>query len=980
MKKFLSLILSVMMLSGLISIPANAAGAGAYVNDSDMTGVSSTQGTASWIVTIDPNSADSAALAATDMTSLSGSNQTIWAGTSVAVYSLPLPTVPAGKIITSAEFRVSSRWETEPTAIAYSYKMPGEHDMTKITIGDMQKFVPGNNLGSGEYYLAPVKTGDEYWYSTYIYRNRYDVTDYISECIEAGQTNVYIAVAHGSAVKAYRYDKEYKAKLYYTLGDIPDFEVTQTTPANNAQNAPMSGNAVFTFSNNVKSATAKVAGSDGAEVFVEGKTVKVPYTSEGNSLCEISVTASDKYGHETTATLKFTTERDIIDAEVLVADSAASWCNGGSSRSFSGDFTTDFLSIGSDGAAFYKLPVPEVEVGKYLSSYKLKLLVKLPEDTINALDEADNIRAYAVGDEYKFEDGLYIAGEENDDLSNVTSVINDYASYKAGDIKAIETNEENTLLIEVELTSLARMSKDELVVALTLNSANGAKFASEANVLYEIENNPRIKFHSPKISLWGCELTGAGFGVYTDGESIAKSVTITNASGVEAEGVKFEYNPHSNKIELSKSIVLDESANYSVVIKEGAEDSFGNKLTDKIEVASFETGKFIAVTPEQKDALWNAFTSSDDGEELSEKWELFADVFKFDVPSFKEISYPEIFFKRLAANTDKEIYSSYSENNAQKLCELFEALALEVSTEQALLGEVSGVTHMSEVEKLITNEEKAKLLGIEVYLVDYESLYSKDSVNVALMGKAYKEVSDFVAVFVPALEEALENNEAPSGGSVVGDGASKPSGKGSSSFGNPGYNPPLAQTPSEEVKPASKFNDISGYDWANDAIELLADRSIVNGRAEGVFAPGENVTRAEFVTMIVNAFGWYDTGSESAFTDVSANDWFTAHVASGANKGIITGDGGLFNPNVSITREDMAVIAFRALLASGKTLDAEKSFTDSGVMADYAIEAIGKMAGSGVLSGMPDGSFEPKRNLTRAEAAVVIYNMLTKLS
>ena len=951
MKKFLSLILSVMMLSGIFTISAHAAGE--YVNDADMEGVSYTLGTGSWIVSYDP-AADETTLAATEMTSANG-NYNVGNRKNAGVYRLPLPEIPVGKTIESAEFRMTSYY---PTAryMTYSYMMPGDDwNMATVTVGDMQQIIDGANLGSGDTYLANTKTGDEYVSGTN-YRNRYDATEYVQEAVANGQENIWFAVTYHGTIKAYRHNYSgCEAKLFYTLKDVPAFELEETTPTKGSQKNPVSGEAVFTFSDDVKFANAAVGGAD-AEVVIDGNNVTVPYEAKEDTLCSITVTASDKYGQKITETLTFRTARDIIDMEEPALGS--SYCNG-EDESLSIEGFTPILNLEEGSAAFYKLSAPEVEEGKYLSSYKLKMLVKLPEGTKNLLDEAKNIRAYAPGD----------ADE-------------DFASNKAGDIKAFETDEENTLLIEVELTALVREKSGDFIVALT--STTGAMFASheseDTKVLYEIENNPRIKFHSPETKIWGCELTYAGFGVYTDAESLADYVTITDDSGFEAEGVSFAYNPHSNRIEFSGSVVLNEFTNYMVVIREGATDSFGNTLDDEVEIAFFETGKYIAVSPEEKDELWSIFTSSDDKDKLSEKWNLFVDVFEIDVPSYDEISDTDIFFERTAQNEDRANYASYSDENAEKLCEIFETIASEVSKEQAILGKISSVAHMSQIEKLITDEENAKILGIEEYIEDYESLYSTESVDKKLMNAEYKDAAAFRDIFVPALEKALKNNEKPSKGSGVGSGASKPSGSASGSFGNPGVNPPIVTTPEEEIKSETKFSDMAGYEWASDAIEYLAAKSVVNGRADGIFAPGEKVTRAEFITMIVNAFGWYNKDATSSFTDVTANDWFSAHVASGADKGIVKGSGASFNPNANITREDMAVIAFRTLLASGKTLNGEKSFTDTGVMADYAIEAIGKMAGSGVLSGMPDGSFEPKRNLTRAEAAVVIYNMLTKLS
>lgn len=221
MRKLLSLLLAVLMTATLFTVPAFAAGE--YVADADMdtTVWTGFQGDQTWLVNIDPAAADTSAIAGTKQESgsnfaISGSNG---ATKQAAVYVLTLPAVPEGKMNETAEFRVSS-WASTATAIDHSYKMPGVEDMSKITIGDMQKFIPGNKLGGGEHYLAPVKTGDAY-YSGNVYRNRYDITGYINECIAAGQKKICIALAHGYTVKAYRHNQSNKAKIYYTLTDAP---------------------------------------------------------------------------------------------------------------------------------------------------------------------------------------------------------------------------------------------------------------------------------------------------------------------------------------------------------------------------------------------------------------------------------------------------------------------------------------------------------------------------------------------------------------------------------------------------------------------------------------------------------------------------------------------------------------------------------------------------------------------------------------
>ena len=55
---------------------------------------------------------------------------------------------------------------------------------------------------------------------------------------------------------------------------------------------------------------------------------------------------------------------------------------------------------------------------------------------------------------------------------------------------------------------------------------------------------------------------------------------------------------------------------------------------------------------------------------------------------------------------------------------------------------------------------------------------------------------------------------------------------------------------------------------------------------------------------------------------------------------------------------------------------ADTEFSDNGAIADYAKDAVGKMQVAKIINGMPDGSFAPKDSLNRAQAAVVIYQMM----
>lgn len=83
--------------------------------------------------------------------------------------------------------------------------------------------------------------------------------------------------------------------------------------------------------------------------------------------------------------------------------------------------------------------------------------------------------------------------------------------------------------------------------------------------------------------------------------------------------------------------------------------------------------------------------------------------------------------------------------------------------------------------------------------------------------------------------------------------------------------------------------------------------------------------------------------------------------------------------NDSITREQAATILYRALEKKGTTLKtAETTFSDKDNIAEYAAESINALAANEILTGNPDGTFNPKGNTTRAETAVMVYRVYSK--
>ncbi len=178
------------------------------------------------------------------------------------------------------------------------------------------------------------------------------------------------------------------------------------------------------------------------------------------------------------------------------------------------------------------------------------------------------------------------------------------------------------------------------------------------------------------------------------------------------------------------------------------------------------------------------------------------------------------------------------------------------------------------------------------------------------------------------------------------------------------------------------FNDIADLPWAVDAINYLAEKKIVNGYNDGSFLPRNNVTRADYTIMLLNTLGITGTADDN-FTDVPADKYYANYVGLAKKLGIATGYAdGTFAPEAYVTRQDMMLLTYRALSSlenSSITLEADKAaldaFSDKDEISAYAADAIAAMVKAGIVNGS-NGKVDPKSNTTRAQTAVIMYNII----
>lgn len=112
---------------------------------------------------------------------------------------------------------------------------------------------------------------------------------------------------------------------------------------------------------------------------------------------------------------------------------------------------------------------------------------------------------------------------------------------------------------------------------------------------------------------------------------------------------------------------------------------------------------------------------------------------------------------------------------------------------------------------------------------------------------------------------------------------------------------------------SSQFSDITGH-WAESNINAMAAKNILGGYVDGTFKPENTVTRAEFARMMVSALELKSVDYGGQFKDVKANDWFASAVATAYSNGVVSGyPDGTFNPNGNITRAEMVSIISKTL-------------------------------------------------------------------
>lgn len=296
----------------------------------------------------------------------------------------------------------------------------------------------------------------------------------------------------------------------------------------------------------------------------------------------------------------------------------------------------------------------------------------------------------------------------------------------------------------------------------------------------------------------------------------------------------------------------------------------------------------------------------------------------------------------------------------------FDGLTKAIDSYKAVIRGLGGKL-WSELTAYITQNHKVLLNDSAAY--NYWVSLDDRGKNIINQSAAASLPTDNISLFRQGFDSAaelyknsLQTSGGPSSGGVSSGGGSSSKGGGISGTG-------FTADASAVQNSAYEFNDIGGVAWAHDSIYALADSGIISKPQDGLFRPNDEVTREEFIKMLVAAGGIRLDAQQSGFADSSADEWYDRYLAAAKRAGIAAGrDDGTFGVGLSVSRQDAAVFIYRLSAAAAQN---GAEFADDADIADYAKQAVYTMRALGIITGFTDGTFLPNSGLTRAEAAVI---------
>jgi hypothetical protein len=289
-------------------------------------------------------------------------------------------------------------------------------------------------------------------------------------------------------------------------------------------------------------------------------------------------------------------------------------------------------------------------------------------------------------------------------------------------------------------------------------------------------------------------------------------------------------------------------------------------------------------------------------------------------------------------------------------------------SENVIVLALNSTENSSDIKEIIEENADKILITFDADYTNLTQTQIKTLYANMLLKKQYVDYSDIVSKFNSAYNDAKQVTQNPT--YSAGTGASGGGGKGFAVSASP------SSGTSEGAGRTSKFSDVENLTWGKKEINALTNLGIISGMSDDEFAPDNSITREQFCRLIVEAYQIKGT-SEIPFGDVDDKAWYAESIKALYANNLINGISETsFGIGGRITRQDAAVILYNVIkdkLASGY---GGKRFFDEDSISDYAKSAVMAMSSVGIINGYDDNTFGSKKEITRREAAIVLYRAL----
>lgn len=332
----------------------------------------------------------------------------------------------------------------------------------------------------------------------------------------------------------------------------------------------------------------------------------------------------------------------------------------------------------------------------------------------------------------------------------------------------------------------------------------------------------------------------------------------------------------------------------------------------------------------------------------------------------------QMYIKELIAGTDTaEVWEKYITEPAYESYLMTKLQGMDIKNINDLKEKTDGAIVLT-VVRYPDGYSNIKTI-FETYkgILGISAVSSNNTVYQRLAGNDYENIAKLAAAYDSFIKAAASQQGSSSSG---GGGRGGYRGQAENSSGIVASDINDTEDERESVNNMT-FTDLDTVMWAYEAISALADKGIISGRSETQFAPRDNIKREEFAKLVLGLTGEEADTATNIFSDVDDDAWFCAYVNKAYEMGIVKGIGdNMFGAGENITRQDIAVMIYNVLKYENAAQSGEADFADSDMIADYAKEAVGSLAGMGIINGYEDGTFDPTGYATRAEAAQMIFS------